>query len=200
MLPGICLALWTASECCQFMCSLSATSTLNSFSFSAILNSFIPQSVLIWGVASAQVEHLALGFMRFPWTYFLSLSRSLWMAVCPPGMSPVPFSVVLALQLAEGALNATVYVIDEDKKLCSSQSSGHHLSLISVWTLSHCPLQPISHLPNSPSIKSISLQFREKGVVRYCVKGLTNVQIALPLSTDVVPSSEKATGAHVSSC
>lgn len=126
------------------------------------------------------------------------------MAFCPPGTSSVSLSLVLAVKLAEGALSATVYVIDEDKKLCSSQSSeGHHLSLISLWTVSHCPLQPIPHLPNSPSIKSISLQFIEKGVVRDCVKGLTNVQIttiALPLSTDVVPSSQNATGAHLSSC
>lgn len=103
-------------------------------------------------------------------------------------------------KLAEGALNATVYIIDEDMKQCSSQSEGHHLSLISIWTLSHCPLQPIPHLTHSPSIKSISLQFREKGVVRNCVKGLTDVQItsiALPLSTDVAPSSQELTGSLV---
>ncbi|KAK4823668.1 hypothetical protein QYF61_005639 [Mycteria americana] len=51
----------------------------------AALNPFIPQPVLILGVArpNCRTLHLALlNVMRFTWAYFSSLSRSLWMASC----------------------------------------------------------------------------------------------------------------------
>ena len=52
-------------------------------------------------------------------------------------------------------------------------------------------IQPISHPPNSPPIKSISLQFRrEKDVVGTTSKALQKsrqmTSVALPLSTDIV--------------
>ncbi|KAK4829247.1 hypothetical protein QYF61_002533 [Mycteria americana] len=49
-------------------------------------------------------------------------------------------------------------------------------------------MQPIPHSPNSPPIKSISIQFKEKDVVGDHAKGLTEVQI-----DDILTPSYKAT-------
>jgi len=49
--------------------------------------------------------------------------------------------------------------------------------------------QPIPHPPNSPPIKSISLQFREKDVVGDRVKGLTEVHIDIICSSKPVSAS-----------
>jgi len=51
-----------------------------------LLGPCIPQSVLLEGVAPTHVQDLALGLVE-PQTQFSSLSRSLWMASCPSGMS-----------------------------------------------------------------------------------------------------------------
>ncbi|KAK4826321.1 hypothetical protein QYF61_007406 [Mycteria americana] len=55
---------------------------------------------------------------------------------------------------------------------CHQSPSGH--SAIDPLDVT---IQPIPHPPKSPSIKSISHQFREKDVVGHHVKGLTEVQI-----------------------
>jgi len=80
-------------------------------------------------------------------------------------------------KLAEGALDPTVNVIGEDLKEYPSPV-GHHSS---PSRHSHCPplygLEPVFRSSNSPPIKSISFQSREKDVVGYRVKGLTELQI-----------------------
>ncbi|PKU40563.1 testosterone 17-beta-dehydrogenase 3-like [Limosa lapponica baueri] len=83
-------------------------------------------------------------------------------------------------KLAEGALDPTVYVIDEDIEqywsqyrplrdtTCHQPPSGHR-------AIDHYPLdatiQMIPHPLKSSPIKSISLQFREKDMVGVHIKG-----------------------------
>ncbi|GAB0185610.1 mitochondrial enolase superfamily member 1 [Grus japonensis] len=92
----------------------------------------------------------------------------------------------IVCKLAESALNPTVYVIGEDIKqywsqygplrdiTCHRSSSGYQA--VDRYPLD-VTIQTIPHTLNSPPIKSISLQFREKDVVGDCVKGLTEIQI-----------------------
>ncbi|KAK4824005.1 hypothetical protein QYF61_009219 [Mycteria americana] len=56
----------------------------------AALNPFIPQPVWIPGAALTQVHLAFLKLMRFTQAHFSSLSRSLWMASHPSGVSNAP--------------------------------------------------------------------------------------------------------------
>ncbi|KAK4818851.1 LOW QUALITY PROTEIN: hypothetical protein QYF61_020070 [Mycteria americana] len=80
-------------------------------------------------------------------------------------------------KLAEGALDLTVNVIDEN----TEQHWSQYGPLRDTTPIDRYPLdvtiQPIPYPLNSPPIKSVSLQFREKDVVGDCVKGFTEVQI-----------------------
>ncbi|KAK4827897.1 hypothetical protein QYF61_022320 [Mycteria americana] len=99
-------------------------------------------------------------------------------------------------RLAEGALDPTAYVIDEDTKQYWSQYRPLRDTTSVDHYLLDATIQPIPHPPNSPPIKSVSLQLREEDVVGDRIEGLTEVQttsIALPLYIDVVTPSEKAT-------
>jgi len=61
--------------------------------------------------------HLAwLNLMRFPQAHFSSLSRSLWMASCPSGVSNCTTQLDVICKLTEGALDLSVYVINENVK------------------------------------------------------------------------------------
>ncbi|KAK4825450.1 hypothetical protein QYF61_027605 [Mycteria americana] len=55
-----------------------------------------------------------LNFMRFLSAHFSSLSRSLWMAVRPSGVSDTPPSFVSSANLLEGTLSPTIQIISED--------------------------------------------------------------------------------------
>ncbi|KAK4828650.1 hypothetical protein QYF61_000298 [Mycteria americana] len=103
---------------------------------------FIPQPVLIPGVALTHVQDLALGLAEPHEVHMGPLLE----------LIQVPLDGILSLRnvshttqfgvmckLAEGALNSTVYVIDEGIKQWWSQYGPlreHHLSLVSIWTLS----------------------------------------------------------------
>jgi len=68
----------------------------------AALNPFIRQPVSIVGIAPTVVQYPALALlnlMRFTWAHFSSLSRSLWMAFHPSGVSTAPFSLVSSANL-----------------------------------------------------------------------------------------------------
>jgi len=125
--------------------------------------------------------------MRFTWAHCSSLSRSL-------SLDGTPFfwcvdrtpQLGVIYKLAEGALDPTVNVTDEDIKEYwhQHQSLGdttHHHSPSRRWATDHHPLdltlQPVLHPSNSPPIKSVSFQFGEKDVVGYHAKGLTEVKI-----------------------
>ncbi|KAK4816374.1 hypothetical protein QYF61_016278 [Mycteria americana] len=90
----------------------------------AALNPFIPQPVLIQGVAPAQVQDLALGLVEPPEVHMGPLLE----------LVQVPLDGILSLRhvnnttqlgvickFAESALDPTVYVIDEDMKQYWSQ-------------------------------------------------------------------------------
>ncbi|PKU46851.1 solute carrier family 22 member 7- hypothetical protein [Limosa lapponica baueri] len=87
--------------------------------------------------------------------------------------------------LAEGALDPTLYVIGKDIKQYWSQyrplrDTTYHQSPSGHSAIDHYPLdatiQPIPLPPNCPFIKLIPLQFREKDVVGDHVKDLTEIQ------------------------
>ncbi|KAK4829697.1 hypothetical protein QYF61_006072 [Mycteria americana] len=105
----------------------------------AALNPFIPQPVLIPGVALTQVQGLALGLVE-PHEVHMDPLLKLVKAPLDGLLSLSHVNCITQLgvicKLAEGALNPTVYVIDEDIKQYWSQY-GHHSSLISIGTLSH---------------------------------------------------------------
>jgi len=63
---------------------------------------FVSQLVLIVGVATTQVQDLALGFLeplRFTWAHSSSLSRPLCMAFHPLGMLTAPHSLMSTANL-----------------------------------------------------------------------------------------------------
>ena len=90
----------------------------------AVLYPYIPRLVLPVGVATTQVQHLALGSVQPQEAHLgalLSLSRSLWMASRPSGVSAAPHSWVSS-HTAEGALHPSVRVTDDDIKERQSQN------------------------------------------------------------------------------
>ncbi|KAK4827087.1 LOW QUALITY PROTEIN: hypothetical protein QYF61_014189 [Mycteria americana] len=120
-------------------------------------------------LSSCRTLHLALlNLMRFTQAHFSSLSRSLWMVSHPSDVSTAPLSLMSSANLLR------VHSIPLSMSLMKILNSTGP-------TIDHYPLdatiQPIPYPLNSPPIKSISLQFREKDVVGDHVKGFTEVQI-----------------------
>ncbi|KAK4832304.1 LOW QUALITY PROTEIN: hypothetical protein QYF61_021703, partial [Mycteria americana] len=134
----------------------------------ATLDHITPQPVLILGFAPTQDPELGLvephevhmspllQLVQVPLDDILSLRR----VNCTTQLGAV-------CKFAEG-------VIDEDIKQYWSQygplrDTTHHLSPSEHWAVDHylldVTIQPVPHPLNSPPIKSISLQFREKDVV-----------------------------------
>ena len=155
----------------------------------AALNPFIPYLVLIPEVTPTHVQDLALGLVE---TRKVHTGLLLKLVQVPldgiASLTHVDHTTQLGVicRLAEGALHPTVYIIDEDIKQYQSQygplrDTTCHQSPSGLWAVNNYPLdvtiQTIPHPPNSPSIRSISLQFRKKDVVADHVKGLREVQI-----------------------
>lgn len=146
--------------------------------FRAALSPLMP--VLIQGIAPTQVQHLTFGLVK-PHTVPMSSLPAFpgpagWRFIpCPCHECPCSTQLDVICKFAEGALVATMSLIET--------------VLVSIWTLRtpflthlHSALdryfldtavQPIPYPPNSPHIKSISLQFKKKDFVRDHVKGLT---------------------------
>jgi len=151
----------------------------------AALDTFIPQSVLVPGITPTSVQDLAPGLVKPHEVHtgpLLKLVRvpldgisSFWCDNCTTQLA-------VNCRVAEGALDLAVKVIDENVKQQRSQY-GPLRDTTSHWhpfghrAIDHCPLaaiiQPIPYPPNSPPIKSISPQFREKDIVGDRVKGFT---------------------------
>ena len=113
---------------------------------------------------------------------------------CPGPSGWLPFlpdyrllcPVCISCKLAEGALDATVCVPDEDAEEHRSQDQPLRETACDQpppWhkTICHNPLavssQPIPTPLNSPSFQSIPLYFREQDVLRDHVKGSVEVQV-----------------------
>ncbi|KAK4806258.1 hypothetical protein QYF61_013402 [Mycteria americana] len=133
----------------------------------AALNPFIPQSVLISGIAPTQVQDLALGLVELHEVHMGPLLKPVKSINCTTQLG-------VFCKLAEGALNPTVYVVDEDIKQDWSQygplrDTTRYWFPLGHWAIDRnsldAAIQPIPYPLNSPPIKSLSLQFREKDVV-----------------------------------
>ncbi|KAK4820330.1 hypothetical protein QYF61_023563 [Mycteria americana] len=180
------------------MSSFSSTSTPK-----AALNHIIPQPVLIPGIAPSQVQDLALGLVEPHEVHTGSLLEliqvpldgipSFWRVSCTTQLGVI-------CKLAEGALDAPVCVIDEGIEQHWSQygpltDTTRHRSPSGHGAVDHCCLdvtiQPIPHPLNSPPIKSLSLQFREKDVVGDRVEGLMEVQIDDIQASSVIESQKR---------
>jgi len=162
------------------------------------LNRFIPHPVLILAVALTHVQDLLLGLDEIRDVRMGSLLELVQVPLDGiPSLRSVDLTTPpgVICKLAERALNPTVCVTDEDIKqywsqyrplrdtTCHHSPSGHE-------AIDHYPLattiQPILHPPNSPPIKTISPQCREKDVVGDYVQGLTEIQIDYIRSSSLV--------------
>ncbi|KAK4810921.1 hypothetical protein QYF61_013329 [Mycteria americana] len=85
----------------------------------AALNAFIPQPVLILGIALTQVQALALGLVELHEVHMGPLLKPVQVPLDGiPSLQQINCTTQLGVirKLAEGALNPTVYVTDEDIK------------------------------------------------------------------------------------
>ncbi|KAK4826718.1 LOW QUALITY PROTEIN: hypothetical protein QYF61_010933 [Mycteria americana] len=141
----------------------------------AALDHIIPQPVLKPRIAPTQVQDPALGLVEPHEVHtgpLLQLVQvplddipSFWHVSCPTQLGVI-------CKLVEGALDLAVNVIDENIE----QHWSQYGPLRDTTSVDHYPLdvtiQPIPHPLNSPPIKSMSLQFREKDVVPQVVTNL----------------------------
>ncbi|KAK4826465.1 hypothetical protein QYF61_009192, partial [Mycteria americana] len=157
--PVLQLAFWAVSAHCRLMSSFSSISTPKSFSAGVLSitsspsldrNQELPQP-------RCRTLHLALlNLLRFTQAHFSSLPRSLWMTSHPSGMSTAPLSLVSSANLLK------VHLISLSMSLMKILNSTG--PTVDLYPLDET-IQPIPYPLNSPPIKSIFLQFREKDVV-----------------------------------
>ncbi|KAK4823689.1 hypothetical protein QYF61_005755 [Mycteria americana] len=99
----------------------------------AALNPFTPQPVLILGLAPTQVRDLALGLVEPHEVYMGPLLKLVPVPLDGiPSLRHANLTIQLGVicELAEGVLNPTVYVIDEDIRYLTSRSRLSHGSLL----------------------------------------------------------------------
>ena len=128
--------------------------------YRAMLQPFIPQFVLTVEVAKTQMQtlHMALWkLVRFSWAHCSSLSRSLWMASCPPDVSTAPHSLMPNfLRVQSIQLSKLLTKIFKRALVPIPIPERHHRSLVSIQTLNHWPLPSGYNLAStSSSIKKI---------------------------------------------
>ncbi|KAK4818489.1 hypothetical protein QYF61_014219 [Mycteria americana] len=131
-------------------------------SFSAGLHSITSSSSLYWNRGLPRTRcrtlHLALlNLMRFTQAHFSSLSRSLWMTSRSSSVSTAPLSLVSSANLLR--VHSILLSMSLMKILNSTGPTIVHYPLDAT-------IQPIPYPLNSPPIKSVPLQFREKDVIR----------------------------------
>ncbi|KAK4823457.1 hypothetical protein QYF61_002293 [Mycteria americana] len=151
----------------------------------ATLNPFSAQPVFVLGIAPTHVQDLALGLCE------VHTGPPLKPVKVPldgiPSHQCVNRTTQLGVvgRLAEGALDPTVHVTDKDVKQHWSQyqplrNATCHWSPLGHRAVDHnslsATIQPIPYPPSGPSIRSISLQFRDKDVMRDSVKCFAQVQ------------------------
>ncbi|KAK4811014.1 hypothetical protein QYF61_015718 [Mycteria americana] len=154
----------------------------------AALNPFSTQPVFVLEIAPTHVQDLALGLVEL---HEVPMGPPLKPVKVPldgiPSLRCTNRTTQLGVicRLAEGALNPTVHVADKDVKQHRSQyqplrNATHHWSPLGHRAVDRNSLsvtiQPIPYPPSGPSVKSMSLQFRDKDVVRDSVKCFAQVQ------------------------
>ncbi|KAK4828488.1 hypothetical protein QYF61_026759 [Mycteria americana] len=143
----------------------------------AALNPFSAQHVFVLGIVLTHVQDLALGLVEL---HKVRRGPPLKPVKVPldgiPSLQRVDHTTQLGVigKLAEGALNPTVHVADKDVKERQSQyrslrNTTRHWSprghqVVDRNSLS-VTIQPIPYPLSGPSIKFISLQFRDKDVM-----------------------------------
>jgi len=137
------------------------------FLFTAALNPFVPQPVLIQRIAPTQLQDPALGLIEHHEVHMGPLSTS-WDCPGPSGWRPISQEflnhtthVGVICKVAEDDLSPTVYVIEGDIKLSWSQYgplrvTTCHRSPSGHWAFDQYPLDvtihTIPHSQNSPLI------------------------------------------------
>ncbi|KAK4808881.1 hypothetical protein QYF61_007996 [Mycteria americana] len=157
----------------------------------AALNTFSAQPVFVLGIAPTQVQNFALGLVEL---HEVRTGPPLKPVQVPldgiPSLQRVDCTTQLGVvgKLAEGALNPTVHVTAKDVKQCQSQhqplrNAACHCSPPGHRAIDHnslsATIQPIPYPPSGPSVKSTSLQFRDKDVVRDSIKCFAQIQLPM---------------------
>ncbi|KAK4813652.1 hypothetical protein QYF61_014951 [Mycteria americana] len=188
MRPRRRLAFWAASTRCQVMLSFTSANTPESFSAGLLSLHSPPSLYLCLGLPQPMWQDLALGLVEL---HEVLTGPPLKLVKVPLGSIPFLQRVHCITQLcvvgklAEGALNPTVHVTDKDVKQCRSQyrplrNTTRHWSPLGHQAVDHnslsASIQPVPHPPSGPSVKSMSLQFRDKDVMQDSVKCFAQVQ------------------------
>ena len=182
------LAFWAASAHCRVMFSFSSASIPKPF-YSGLLSIHSPPSLCLWfglpWLLGRNVPLALLNFRRFAWAHLSSLPWSLWMASRSSGVLTASLSLVSsANQLRVCSIPVSMSLTNMLKQCRSEYNSWekpHHWCPLGHWAVGHSSLsatiQPNPYPPNGPSIKSMSLQFRDKDVMWDSVKWFAQVQI-----------------------
>ncbi|KAK4829762.1 hypothetical protein QYF61_006486 [Mycteria americana] len=154
----------------------------------AALNPFSTQPVFVLGIAPTHVQDLALGLFELHEVHTVPPLKPVKVPLDGiPSLQHVDRTTQLGVigKLAEGALNPTVHVTNKDVKQRWSQhrplrNATHHWSPLGYQAIDRNSLsvtiQPIPYPLSGPSVKSMSLQFRDKDVVQDSVKCFAQVQ------------------------
>ncbi|KAK4824261.1 hypothetical protein QYF61_012527 [Mycteria americana] len=172
------------------------------FLLRAALNPFSAQPVFVLEIAPTRVQDLALGLVELHEVCMGPLLKPVKVPLDgTPSLQHVDCTTQLGVisKLAEGALNPTVPVADKDRPL---RNVTHHWSPLGHGAIDcnslSVTIQPIPYPLSGPSVKSISLQFRDKDVVRDSLKCFAQVQGSiLRYSTKQIPEEAKVCSPEV---
>ncbi|GAB0206720.1 mitochondrial enolase superfamily member 1 [Grus japonensis] len=155
----------------------------------AAFNPFSTQPIVVLGNAPTHVQDLALGLVEL---HAVHTGSPLQPVKVPldgiPPLQGVDHTTQLGVvgNLAEGALDPTVHLPDKDVEQCRSQdrplrNATRHCSPLGHGAVDRnslsATIQLIPYPPSGPPIESMSLQFRDKDVLRDSVKCLVQVQV-----------------------
>ncbi|KAK4807231.1 LOW QUALITY PROTEIN: hypothetical protein QYF61_024351 [Mycteria americana] len=140
----------------------------------AALNPFIPQPVLILGIAPTQGQDpdlALLNLMKFTWAHFSSLSRSLWMASLLSSISTAPLSLVSSANLLR------VHSIPLSMSLMKTQTSSQFLIHLTV----HSSNPYLYNLEDTcPLFHCLCIAFLYSNLTRRSFPGLAGLLPSLP--------------------
>ncbi|KAK4832092.1 hypothetical protein QYF61_020707 [Mycteria americana] len=145
----------------------------------AALNPFSAQPLFVLGIVLTHVQDLALGLVK---VHEVPTGPPLKPVRVPldgtPSLQRVPTQLGLISKPAEGALNPTVHVANEDQPL---RNATRHWSPLGHRAVDHnslsATIQPMPYPPSGLSVKSMSLQFRDKDVMWDSVKCFAQVRV-----------------------
>ncbi|KAJ7411542.1 hypothetical protein WISP_102395 [Willisornis vidua] len=141
----------------------------------AALNELISQTVLMPGIVLTQVQHFALGLVESRKVLVGPLLKFVHFP-----LDDIPSFCCVICKPAESALDPTICVIDEHTEEHQSQDRAlrdttRHWSPPGHRAIDHncldVPILPIPYPLNSPSIKSMSLQF-ESAFLNVSISGI----------------------------